>query len=144
GGLCWTEGRINQTIAIQAQDIADLMLKGIGNAVDDLAGTDDEFPTRRCPDGPRAGVGPAERKSVIERSIRVITDEWASRMIRRGVDVPKQDVFAIGQKNASPWRDLRGEKRRVEVSIQQDRAASRRFWNSHGMTGMRQGKQHRD
>ena len=78
------------------------MLKGIGNAVDDLARPDDQFPIRRCPDGPRAGVVTAERKGVIKRSIRVITDEWTSRAIRRCVDVPKQDVFAVGKRTPRP------------------------------------------
>ena len=66
GGLRWTEGGIYRAIRIQPQNIADLMLKGFANSVDDLASSDDKLPIRSRRDGKHPCVVPAERKAVIE------------------------------------------------------------------------------
>src|SRR5215475_6920750 len=65
GCLRRAKGRIDRPVAIQTQNIGDLMLKGFENSIDSLARTDDEFPIRSRRNGTRAGVVPAERKAVI-------------------------------------------------------------------------------
>src|SRR5947209_6480158 len=106
------------------------MLRRIVHTVNDFARVDDELPIRIRHHRPHACVVPAEGKAVIKRSIRIVADYGASRVIAGSVDVEKQDVFVVRQNNASGWGSLRGEKRRVELSIQQNRAAGfgSRLW----------------
>ena len=65
-------------------------------------------------------------------------------MIGGGVDIEKHNVFAVRQKNGAVRRSLRGKKWRVEVRVQQNRAA--RFGSRHrvDVIGARQCQQHRD
>src|SRR6266511_3618155 len=99
------------------------MVRRIAKTVNDLARTDHELPIRIRRHGPHACVVPAEGKAVIKRSIRIVADYGASRVIAGSVDVEKQDVFIVRQNNASARGSLGSEKRRVEISIQQNRAA---------------------
>src|SRR5436190_17674558 len=120
------------------------MGRWIADAVNDLTCTAyDQFPIRVSYHGTHPDIVPAEGKTGIVRAVCVVADERPGVLIGSGVDVEKQDVFAVGEKNASGWRSLRGEERRVEGWIQQNRAARRRFWNSTGMFRTRQRKQHR-
>src|SRR5438105_6641742 len=102
------------------------MLRRVGNAVHRFVRWNDEFSVWCWSyTSANAGVIVAERECSIQGAIRIEPHDRAGRLVCEGIEIGKHNILAVGQKYGPRSKNRNGEKWRVKVLIEAERARLR-------------------